>query len=1097
MNTILIAIRRLTNFVLCVFLIQSCQQDGPSTSNFKSELPQQVDFNYHIKPLLSDRCFKCHGPDSGARKGELRLDLPEQALKKELSDGGFAFVARKLRKSKAFQRLITTDPSLKMPPPESNLHLTDYEIALIGKWIKQGAEYKSHWSFIPPKKNELPSVKNKDWVKNEIDYFILNKMELEGLSPAQGANKHQLIRRLSFDLTGLPPSVEEVKNFVEDIRSEAYELLVDKLLASPQFGERMAIDWLDVARYADSHGYQDDGMRNTWPYRDWVIEAFNKNLSYDKFISWQLAGDLLPNPTDEQLLATCFNRNHPQTQEGGVVDEEYRSEYVADRTNTFGQAFLGLTTECARCHDHKYDPISQKDYYSLYAFFNQNNDSGIVPYNGEASPTLMLIPDSVESQLEELRQQIDPLEQAIKPENYVSEFKEWYKNSPLKSIGLPTKNDLLAQFDFEKEHEINANAIYLDKGPAPPRKKSKQLTYAYYNSIKQKLDANNWGHVDERPLVVEGYIGNGVQFVGDGGLRFNRDLDFDRNQPFTVSLWVKLLKPGEAGPIFNNTNGDFEGYRGWICKLNKDGTLSIQFNHVWPDNCIDIQTKEQLEVGRWTHLLLTYAGNSKADGIQFYMNGQPASRKIHKDHLQKSLLHGVKGTNWSNLPFLLGIELRQSIQNIVMDELSVYARQLSKLEVEVLYRGDVAQHDLQKRSEAEWLDLYLLGGYNGKFQEKQKQLIELRGKENLLLTDQPEIMIMQERKESRPTFVLDRGAYDAPLDTVYPNTPDEVLPYSKDFPANRLGLAKWLTADNHPLTSRVMVNRLWHMCFGKGLVGTQEDFGNQGNLPTHPELLDWLSVHFRESGWDIKAMLKMIVQSAAYQQASIASEMAKEQDSENLWYSHYPEHRLSAELIRDNALASSGLLVSKIGGPSVYPYQPEGIWEALATRNETRYVQQHGDSLYRRSLYTVWKRSSPPPPMTTFDAPDRYYCVVRRQKTSTPLQSLILMNDPQFVEAARMVGERMLKEGGQNPKDQISFGFLALTSRNPKPNELKLLSELYQEELTDFQSNPQRVKDWLSAGEYPVDQQLDQSALAACAVIASTIMNFEEFGVKK
>lgn len=1079
-------------------LFQSCQSDNALIVEYEDQLPEKVDFNYHIKPLLSDRCFKCHGPDAAARKGDLRLDLPEEALEKELSDGGHVFVAGKLRKSKGFQRLINDDPDLKMPPPKSNLQLSEYEIALIAKWIKQGAEYKPHWAFIPPEKANLPPIENTPWAKNEIDHFILNKMEGQGLTPADRASRHQLIRRLSLDLTGLPPSVEQIEAFVADNRPDAYERLVDELLASPHYGERLALDWLDVARYADSHGYQDDGMRNTWPWRDWVIDAFNKNLPYDQFITWQLAGDLLPDPTHEQLLATCFNRNHPQTQEGGVVDEEYRAEYVADRTNTFGQAFLGLTMECARCHDHKYDPISQKEYYSLYAFFNQNNDTGIVPYNGEASPTLMLIPDSIKTELKTMKAEMAPLEQAIQPEKYRDQFEQWYKNLEPASLHLPVPKGLLAQFDFEKEHQIFAGDIYLDKGPKPTGKKNKNLTYAYYNSAKQKLDANNWGHIDERPRVVEGYRGKGLKFVGDGGVRFNRDLDFDRNQPFSVSLWVKLLEEGIAGPIFNKTNGDFEGYRGWLCKLNEDGTLSIQFNHVWPDNCIDLQTEKKLQVGRWTHLMLTYAGNSKAEGIQFYIDGKPARRTLHKDNLQKSLLHGVNGTNWSNLPFLLGMELRQSIESMVMDELAVFNRQLSALEVQALFQGTktLAETESQK-NEQNHLDLYLLGRFNQNFNQRLAELTALRAKENLLLTDQPEIMIMQDRKKPRTTFVLDRGAYDAPTDTVFPNTPKAVLPFAEKFPANRLGLAQWLTSREHPLTNRVYVNRLWNLCFGRGLVITQEDFGSQGDLPNHPELLDWLAVHFRESGWNIKAMLKMIVLSATYQQNAIASAEAKEKDPENLWYSHYPAHRLSAELIRDNALATSGLLVEKIGGPSVYPYQPAGIWAALATRNETKYVQQHGDSLYRRSLYTVWKRSSPPPSMLTFDAPDRYYCVVRRQETSTPLQSLILMNDPQFVEAARLVGESMLKSGGKSPEEQITYGFQALTSRPPRPKELDILTELYEAEKTEFAARPQRIQDWLSTGEYPVDQTLDQTELAACTIVASTIMNFEEFSIKK
>ena len=1069
----------------------SCQKTY-DTSDIAEQIPDKIDFNYHVKPILSDRCFACHGPDNNARQADLRLDVAESALKQILKDGGHAIVPRNLRKSLAFQRIITDDPETKMPPPESNLYLSPYDIAIIAKWIEQGAEYKKHWSFIPPIKTNLPKTKNKDWANNELDYLILNKLEQQGLYPAPKASKETLLRRITIDLTGLPPTPEEIDAFLSDPSPNAYEQAIDRLMSKPQFGERLALEWLDVARYADSHGYQDDGMRNTWPWRDWLIRTFNANKPYDEFLVEQLAGDLLPNPSRDQILATCFNRHHPQTQEGGVVEEEYRVEYVADRTNTFGKALLGLTMECARCHDHKYDPLTQKDYFALSAFFNNNNDWGIVPYNGEASPTILLPTPEEEKKLEALRQQMQPLEAALLPEKYTAELKNWLSNA---SNPIDLNHGLKAHFDFDKAIIIDKSQLNLDgnKGAGWAGIGKKGDITSYINKAKNKPDAAVFGDKDRMPQSVEGYRGKGIRFIGDAGIRFNRDLDFDRHQPFTVSVWVKTLKSGEKGPIFNKTNGDFEGYRGWICKLNEDGTLSFQLNHVWPDNCIDFQTTDSLKVGEWTHIAFTYDGSSKASGVGIFVNGQRPELKLHKDNLQKSLLHGVDGSNWSVYPFMVGKEKERSIENFEMDELRVYDRQLATIEIQELYTNEVPP--LQQENQL--LQAYLLSGKNTKYNQNLKELTTLRKEENLLMTNFLEVMVMHDKKEPRPTFILDRGAYDAPTEEVEANTPTMLPAIPDTLPRNRLGLAKWLVANDHPLTSRVAVNRFWHMLFGKGLVATQEDFGNQGNLPSHPELLDWLAVHFVENDWDLKAFLKFIMLSSTYQQSSVASEQVKDKDPTNEWYSRYPAYRLPAELIRDMALAASDLLVDTIGGPSVYPYQPKGIWAALATRNETVYKQGSGDDLYRRSMYTVWKRSSPPPSMMNFDAPDRYYCVVRRQKTSTPLQSLVLMNDPQFVEAARHLASKTLIEHSGDTTQQVDYMLKSLIGREGKSEEKELLSNLYFEELEDLKKQPDRARHLLNIGESPVNQTLDKIQLAACTIVASTIMNFDEFVMKR
>ena len=1077
--------------LLIALCLTSCSSQHEFPEEITDQLPSEVDYNYHIKPILSDRCYKCHGPDANARKADLRLDLPEFALNTQLQNGGYAFVGKKPGKSHALKRIFSEDLETIMPPPESNLYLSEYEKALITKWVEQGAEFKKHWSFITPQKAIIP-----EGYSNPIDYFIERKLEEKGLKIAGKAEPEQLFRRINFDLTGLPPSVKTINQFLSDDSELKYETAIDTLLSNKHYGERMALDWLDLARYADSHGYQDDGMRNTWPWRQWVIKAFNNNLSYDQFLTWQLAGDLLPDPSQDQLIATCFNRNHPQTQEGGVVDEEYRVEYVADRTNTVGKGIMGLTFRCARCHDHKYDPISQKEYYQFFAFFNNNEETGIVPYNGEASPTITLIDDDTQKQIDNYTRQIDSLQKEALPEKFLNDLTAFINQ---KSIQSDSKS-LLAEFDFEMEEEINVNEIYLDNLPVPKREKTDKTTFAYFNKSKNKLDANIWGHEDERPKFVEGKFGKGLHFGGDGGIRFNRDLDLDRQDMFSVSIWINPDKPGISGPIFGNSNGDFEGYRGWICKINKDNTLTVQFNHVWPDNAIDLLTLDTIAANTWTHIAMTYDGSSKANGIKIFINGQVARRLTLKDNLSKSLLFGANKTNWSNYPFLIGIELRQSTSDIKMDELKVYKRTLTQTEVQRLFKTNsegIPSEQFEKLSIEEQLSWYLSNRKNKRHAKLSDSIIALKARLNLLMTNQPDIMVMKERKNARPTFILDRGAYDAPTEKVSVQTPTHLPPFPETSDKNRLGIAQWLTQENHPLTARVYVNRLWALCFGRGLVETMEDFGNQGNLPTHPELLDHLAVMFVESGWDIKAMMKLILSSETYQQSSNPTSLARELDYQNNLYSRYPAHRLPAEFIRDQALKASGLLVDRVGGPSVYPYQPPGIWEALATRNATKYRQQSGDSLYRRSIYTVWKRSAPPPAMTNFDAPDRYLCTVRRQKTSTPLQALVLMNDVQFLEAGRKLGERMIKETGPFPEDRIQFAFKSLTGRKARVDEQQKLVELYDKEIEQFRNNQKKISEWLSAGESEIDLSLDQVELATCTVIAMTIMNFDEFVIKR
>ena len=688
-----------------------------------NNIPETVDFNFHVKPIISDKCFACHGPDEKERAANLRLDTEDglYQLTEELSS--YVVDKKSPKKSEMLNRIFHENPSIVMPPPESNLVLSDYEKEILNKWILQGGKWKKHWSYNKPIKPQIPDVKNKSWINNDIDYFTLKNIEANGLNISSVEDKEILIRRLYFDLIGLPPSVEEIDEFLNDRTGNSYEKIVDKLLNSENYGERMASIWMDIARYGDSHGYQDDLERVMWPWRDWVIHAYNSNLPYDEFITWQLAGDLIPNATKEQIIATGFNRNHKITQEGGVIPEEYRTEYVADRTNTTSKMMLGLTMECARCHSHKYDEISHDEYYGMFSYFNNIDEEGLITYQ--------------------------------------------------------------------------------DKAPKP-------------NITVSRKDIDN-------------------------------DLGF-----------IKL-----------------------------------------PDS---------------------------------------------------------------------------------IDEVT--------------------------------------------------------------------FMVMKETENLRKTYVLERGSYDAPSREVKPMTPNAVLPINKSN-SNRLDLANWFFDDENPLTSRVVVNRLWQQFFGVGIVATPDDFGSQGNRPTNPELLDWLSVTYMENGWDTKKFIKKIVTSKTYMQSSKVDEQNKKLDPENVFLSYYPRQKLPAEMIRDNILASSGLLVNKLGGPSVKPYQPEGLWDEViggGGGSLARYVQSEGDNLYRRSLYTFWKKTVPPPSMMIFDASSRDNCEVKRQDTSTPLQSLTLMNNPEFIEAANFLSES-IESKSLNTNDKIIYLYRTVTGRTPNNNEISKLKNYLKDQI--------------------------------------------------
>ncbi|TAE31611.1 MAG: DUF1553 domain-containing protein [Cytophagales bacterium] len=1146
--------------------LTSCSQSAEKPAELVAaevNLPEKVDYNLHVKPILSDRCFACHGPDKAKQQAGLRLDTPEGAYEALAESGHTAIKPGNLGGSELFHRITSTDPDYMMPTPESNLTLSVEEKAMLVRWIEQGAEYKEHWSLIAPKMPEIPKV-GQNWARNDIDRFVAQTHIDKKIKPAPEADKLTLLRRVTLDLTGLPPTPAEVDAFLVDKSANAYEKVVDRLLKSSQYGERQAVEWLDLARYADTHGYQDDGMRTAWPYRDWVIKAFNQNLPYDRFVTWQLAGDMLPSTGNraedrDRLVATAFNRNHQQSQEGGIVPEEYRQEYLSDRAATFGKAMLGMTVECARCHDHKYDPISQKDYYSLAAFFAQNNEYGQIPYNGEPSPHITLPTPEADAKLQAIRNRMNTLDraQANDADAVRQRFETWLAKAEKnpKSALLPEKQNLLFHipFDQSKDVEVKKKKPKEEKKPepakAPPLRGGRsdvsvgvgpepiKMRRLFTNIANDTLPLETQGDLDSPVRFVKGAVGRGAKLVGESFLQmkwagrwedpkndYARVAWFERNQPFTVSLWVNVYDPKLTGALFNRDLAPFNGFRGYRLERLPDGRLAFRMSYVWPDDAIDIETTQRLPLNRWMHLTLAYDGKGKAAGVRFYVNGNRTPTRIMTDNLSQSMIWGKRKSYWGGgTPnFTIGQSADQNYKGYAVDEVRVHNRKLSQLEVQSFVVGrDVVAEAIQNpdRSDEQEVELfaYYITNFDGPSMHRRAVRERAFGEETAILNEQIDVMTMQERRYKVATHLLKRGAYDAPAETVAPEPPHFLPALSDNEQPNRLGLAQWLLRADNPLFARVAVNRIWQQYFGQGLVKSSDDFGNQGNLPTHPQLLDYLAARFREGSlsegvgtWDVKALHRLVVLSATYRQSSSVGAEARERDFDNSLLSRGPSYRLSAEQIRDNVLAASGLLTRKVGGPSVHPYQPDGIWEALATRNAINYVQNHGDSLYRRSMYTVWKRSSPPPMMLNFDAAERHMCTVKRQKTATPLQALVTMNDPQFVEAARVLAQKAVvpltkrysREATNNANQEaptvvINTFFKSIIGRPARPQEVALMEQLYAEEKADFQKNPARATELLAVGEYPVDTQVPTPDLAAWTVVASTIMNFDEAIVKR
>ncbi|GAA0712286.1 DUF1553 domain-containing protein [Aquimarina litoralis] len=1067
------------SFLIILVLSNICIGCKPSlpenVADAYEKLPKTIDYNTHVKPILSDKCFACHGPDKAKISAGLQLHSEETAfLELPESPGKFAIDPGNLKKSEVFHRILSEDPKLVMPTPESYLKLSPEEKAILIRWIEEGAEYKDHWAFISPSKPKIPEIETNSSEKNPIDNFVIKKLSENNLDLAKKASKELLLRRVSLDLTGLPPTKEELFDFLNDKSPDAYEKQVDRLLASEHYGEKMAIDWLDLARYADTHGYFVDRYRDMSPWRDWVINSFNKNMPYDQFITWQLAGDLLANPTKDQILATGFNRLHPQNLEGGIIDEEFRVEYVSDRTNVVGQGIMGLTVACAKCHDHKYDPISQKNYFELFSFFNQVNESGQIPWDWSMPVPTMLLPTKEEEQMmayinDLVKNSQNKIKEVVYSEK--EEADQWITNEKYQKDSFTDSKHLVAYYDFENS-SLRNKLNYQDKG-----------------EMKTQFAGN------QKIVLKEGYKGKGLQFDGDAWLDLGKVGVFQRSENFSIGIRVFIPKDLKEGVIFHKAQGTrLHSYRGYHLSITKNNTFELLLAHVWPDNAIVETTIKEVPREQWIQLTMTYDGSSKASGLKLYMNGEHMQTNIEIDNLYKDIIfHDLKDYIYPE-PIEPGLQVGarwrgKGIAGAIVDDLKVFTKELTPLEILKLSDTKLLKPLISKTSkelsdtDKKLLTDYYLSVKSIPAREAISSLQDVRTIQADSADNIKEIMVMKDSPGLRKTYLLERGQYHAHGEEVFSNTPSSLPAMSDDLPKNRLGLAKWLTDSKHPLTARVAVNRYWQNFFGKGIVETSEDFGNQGSLPTHPELLDWLATNFMESGWDLKALNKQIVMSQTYQQDSNVSEELREIDPDNLLLARGPSKRLSGEMLRDNALLASGLLNAKIGGESVKPYQPKGLWKMT----HLPYKRDTGDKLYRRSLYTIWKRTAPNPTIATFDASTREICMTRRQETNTPLQALVLLNDPTYIEASKVMGKNMTAFA--SVEEGIKDIYIRLTGRQISQKELQLLVTLQQEEYNRFNGDISKAKGWLASGDFAFNPDDNLSMIAANAIVASTIMN--------
>ncbi|TWT85872.1 Planctomycete cytochrome C [Posidoniimonas polymericola] len=1026
-------------------------------------------YNRDIRPILAENCFACHGADSAARKAGLRLDQREAAVEYGAIEPGDPAV------SSMIERILTDDPGLVMPPPEIKKTLTDQQKQTLRRWVAAGAEYQPHWSLIPPRQQSPPVVQNEAWVRNPIDRFILARLESEGLGPAAECEPHQLFRRLHLDITGLPPEPETADKFAADYENRkdlALSEWIDHLMASNAWGEHRARYWLDAARYGDTHGLHFDNYREMWPYRDWVIRSFNKNQPFDRFAVEQLAGDLLPDPTLDQLVATGLQRCNITTNEGGTIDEENLANYSADRVQTYGWVFLGMTTNCAQCHDHKFDPITMRDYYALAAFFN-NTEAPAKDGNvaDGAGPTIRTPAAADRDRWDALPDEIAAAEQLRGARRVAAgaDFDAWLAGATpdsLASVGadaLETHLPLTEGAGDKVEDTVGSQAAPAATGPL------------------------RW--------TPDGKLGPAVVLSNEATLALEDAGDFEGNEAFSYGGWVRSASPGSgAGIIARMDVGN--NYRGW--DLWQDGgRLAVHIIDNWPGNALKVSTKESVvQADQWMHVLATYDGSGKAAGIRIYVNGRAAP--LNTD--QGSLNPGASIR--TETPLRIGQRSEGAVlEGGSVQDVRIFRRRLSDAEALLLASRpqlrdalDTAANDRTPEQRGDLLE-HFLTSVDPAYQRLDAQVAALSSERQAIEARSPLTHIQREREDRQPaTKILMRGAYDQPGEEVTADVPSAFPSLPEGAPHNRLGLAQWTVDRANPLTARVTVNRFWQEVFGQGLVVTSEDFGVTGMLPSHPRLLDWLAVEFQDSGWDVKNLFKMMLMSAAYRQSAAATADEVERDPANALLARGPRFRMDAEVLRDTALASSGLLSRKMYGPGTRPYQPSDLWNVVGLpEGDTRdYVQDTGEGNYRRTVYQFWKRMAHPPNLEAFNAPSREVCTVRRERTNTPLQALVTLNDPQFVEAARRLAEITLRDHAADDQQALRYVASRVLCRDFTQAELQVLLADKQAYLDHYQSSPEDAAALLGVGDAPLDERLSKVDLACWTMLCSQVMNLDE-----
>ena len=1026
----------------------------------RSEEP--VSFNRDVRPILAANCFACHGPDSASRKADLRLD------KKEVAETMKAIVSGNPDESEIIKRVTSHDPEEVMPPPESKRTITPAQVDILKRWIASGAEYQPHWSFIAPVKAPEPTVNNPAWVRSPIDSFVLAKLDSLGLEPAPESDRRTWARRVSLDLNGIPPTPERLEAYLADTTPQADEKYIDQLLQLPQWGEHRGRYWLDYARYADTHGIHFDNFREMWSYRDWVISAFNQNMPFDEFTIESLAGDLLPNRTLDQQIGSGFNRCNMTTNEGGIIDEEYVVLYARDRTDTVSQVWLGLSAGCAVCHDHKFDPLSQKEFYEMSAFFN-NTTQGARDGNIKDTPPIVMVPLMADRpRLVQLDQEIPVAKAAVEARKVVArvDFEGWLTTVKPEEFGQQVPTESLVLHAPLSEGQGTTSKFTVN-GEARDVPLSDKATWKPGSTGSQAIEVTGGAAVEIADVA-----------------------DFESDQSFSYAAWIKLPPNDSAGAIasrMDRANG-FRGWDFWV-QGRRVGTHII---NNWSGDAIKVVSKAQVTGHEWTHVAVTYNGSKTAAGVKIYVNGTVQETNVESDTL--------KGSIKTTVPFKIGQRNDSDpIAGLGLQDLRLYQCELQPEEVaslgkSALFAAIVAK-PAEQRTDAEKNELYTWWldakdeGYRAVTAtvaalEKEQADIKARG---------TIAHVMQEKLDPAVAFVLSRGDYDKRQDQVSVGTPSWLPAYPADAPRNRLGLAQWLLQPEHPLTSRVTVNRYWQEVFGTGLVRTAGDFGIAGELPSNQAMLDWLAVDFRENGWDVQRLFKQIVLSNTYRQAAITTPEKLEKDFDNRFFSRGPRFRMDAEMVRDSALEMSGLLVSKIGGPSVKPYQPPGVWEAIAmdVSNTRSYQRDTGEGLYRRSLYTFWKRMAPPASMDIFNATNREQCAVRRERTNTPLQALVTLNDDQFVEAARHLAQLTLLAKSDTPS-RIDFISERLISRSFRPEERAIVEASLADLTQRYLDAPGEAQLLIAVGESKADASLDPSTLAAWTMLVNELMNLDE-----